>query len=674
MTDRFPLKKAVDAWCRNRIDVYRASADDIWMNATSAAAVTKDHVDRWLFELIQNAEDAGATRAKLVIGDAAIYLADNGGGLAASAVRSISSLHLSEKPAQAIGRKGLGFKAVYCVSAEPAVFSGDEGVWFCEGRARQYLAEHGFGEVAKVPFTWLPIWLSRTEAAATDEALAKLSDFTTVVRMPLRERAMAARCLAQARTLSAETLLTFRHLSHVEIESGAVNWRVGVAPDTEKVWELLQGSTERRWSVAEKEWIAPAEVLTEFVDAADRARCERVTCLVAALLDANGIPSRFRPPPRLHVFYPTDVAGPLDILLHAEFVAKSDRTAIVPFDGSAFNAWLADVLAQEVIEFAQKAATPQRPEAGLLLIAPTVQSGDESTVTGQLWAKIRGAANRGLRIANSAGDCGLQVSEAVALASDLPGRVVARRLLAASELGRRLVHEGIEQAAAATDALVKLGGTKLSSEEVVHQVGMLLAKRETSDELRWSALEWVAEYRSVGESHWSSDPLAERTRDWQMIVLETEVISFRELGGRSVTWRDESLLNKLPEWLPMRCLSVDFRARLEAAGPQSAVRKFLGEHGLKVPSRELVIEALENAVKEFWDNSGTAPERFLDFLAEADFGTELLSKRKGLSQCPVQVIRSGGLQWAKAERCYFGSEWGNDLLVRAYDGIKVVVT
>lgn len=246
MTNATSIKEAVDAWCAERFEVYRASEDQIRVDANSAAAVTKDHVDRWLFELIQNAEDAGATRVKVVITESAIYLADNGAGLAAAAVRSISALHLSDKPAKAIGRKGLGFKAVYCVSAEPAVFSGEEGVWFNEGRARQFLAEHGFSEVTKVPFTWLPIWLSRTEAVACDEMLATLSDFKTVVRLPLREEGIAERCLEQARQLQAETLLTFRHLRRIEFERDAEHWRLSVEPEADGDWKLRQAGGEQR--------------------------------------------------------------------------------------------------------------------------------------------------------------------------------------------------------------------------------------------------------------------------------------------------------------------------------------------------------------------------------------------------------------------------------------------
>lgn len=673
MNDKFPLKSAADAWCRGRIDVYNRCLEQIRIDADGAAAVTKDHVDRWLFELIQNAEDAEATAVRVIVDETAIYLADNGRGLSSSAVRSISALNLSDKSPQAIGRKGLGFKAVYCVTAVPAVFSGDEGIWFSEARARQFLEENGFVRPAKVPFTWLPIWQSRSDAAAGDATLAKLSDFQTVVRLPLREPSMANRCVEQAKALCAETLLTFRFLKRVEFKFGTENWQISVEPADPGVWKLVQGANEQRWRVAATERAAPPEALAEFVDATDRARCERVTCLVATLLDGQSVPTRFRPPPRLHVFYPTDVSAPLDILLHAEFVAKSDRTGIVPFSGSAFNSWLADVLAQEVVEFAQKAATAQRPEAGLLLLAPTGPTAEANTITGQLWEKIRTRAGTGLRVADKDGVCVLPANETVALASDLPGRAIVRRLLDRRSLGARLVHDIIEASAAATAVLAKVGGTVWSADALGNYLGGELAADDVADDWVWDVLLWVAEYRKARGWWWRHDPVAESVKNWRLIRLETGRVTPRELNGRNITWRDETLCKNLPDWLPVRCLAEHARLRLTLVGNDEPVRKLLDEFGLKAPSQEGLLEALEFAVRSFWKKPEGDPARFLEFLMHGNIDAEAIAKREGLKQCPVPAIGRDGPIWEQAGKCFFGAEWGNARLAAIYRTNKEVV-
>ncbi len=61
-----------------------------------------------------------------------------------------------------------------------------------------------------------------------------------------------------------------------------------------------------------------------------------VSFLIAAPLENDCVvtTSDYLP---VHVFYPTEQKGPVRLLLHAEFLVKSDRTAIMP----SFNAWVA---------------------------------------------------------------------------------------------------------------------------------------------------------------------------------------------------------------------------------------------------------------------------------------------------------------------------------------------
>ncbi len=66
MDDTIPsLKEAIETWCQKRLNFYRASGEQIRIDANSAEAVSKDHVNRWLFELIQNADDAAAKQVKV---------------------------------------------------------------------------------------------------------------------------------------------------------------------------------------------------------------------------------------------------------------------------------------------------------------------------------------------------------------------------------------------------------------------------------------------------------------------------------------------------------------------------------------------------------------------------------------------------------------------------------
>jgi len=53
---------------------------------------------------------------------------------------------------------------------------------------------------------------------------------------------------------------------------------------------------------------------------------------------------------KLHVYYSTEESAPIPVLLHADFVVKSDRTKVVSVEASPFNAWIAGRLAEHIVD------------------------------------------------------------------------------------------------------------------------------------------------------------------------------------------------------------------------------------------------------------------------------------------------------------------------------------
>ena len=56
-----PIQQAVEEFREKRLRDYRNDPDRMTRDANSASETAKDHVGRWLYELIQNSDDAGAT-------------------------------------------------------------------------------------------------------------------------------------------------------------------------------------------------------------------------------------------------------------------------------------------------------------------------------------------------------------------------------------------------------------------------------------------------------------------------------------------------------------------------------------------------------------------------------------------------------------------------------------
>ena len=180
-----PLKAAIEALLIKREKVYREDPDRLLQDARGAQRAARDYRGRWLWELLQNCEDAHATRIRLCVMDGAIYLADNGDGFKPTAVANISGLDLSDKSGGTIGRKGVGFKAVFEITSNPQIFSkNQEGLEFSPDKAQQWLSDKGL-EFEEVPFQWLPFFLDREEAAGSDPFLRKLAPFATVIKLNL---------------------------------------------------------------------------------------------------------------------------------------------------------------------------------------------------------------------------------------------------------------------------------------------------------------------------------------------------------------------------------------------------------------------------------------------------------------------------------------------------------
>jgi hypothetical protein len=102
--------------------------------AHAAALIRQDYHDRFLVELLQNANDqalrAGAHDSAVVVIRSERFLAVSNGGQPVTArnLERLSSLADSDKTGILVGNKGVGFKAVYQVTDVPEVYSVAEDV------------------------------------------------------------------------------------------------------------------------------------------------------------------------------------------------------------------------------------------------------------------------------------------------------------------------------------------------------------------------------------------------------------------------------------------------------------------------------------------------------------------------------------------------------------------
>jgi hypothetical protein len=99
---------------------------------------------QFLYELIQNAEDAGATWLDFALSADTLHVRHNGRPFTDSDVKAICAVGSSTKPGDltAIGRFGIGFKAVYAYTSTPQIHSPAPGGEAIPGPGEHFRIEH----------------------------------------------------------------------------------------------------------------------------------------------------------------------------------------------------------------------------------------------------------------------------------------------------------------------------------------------------------------------------------------------------------------------------------------------------------------------------------------------------------------------------------------------------
>jgi hypothetical protein len=679
------IAEAVEKFRKERLSVYRAQRSQLQRDVGVVNETVKDHIGRWPLELIQNCDDAEAQRVLILVTSSAVYIADSGCGLRPDAVESLSGTHFSTKPVGAIGRKGLGFKAVYEITSTPAVFTGaDDGVVFCPDMAREELSrELGINSVNRVPHEWLPFWISRCKAARLDPVIAELAGWATVVRLPLDKPAVKLLdALAVLRGLPSQALLTFRHVQWLQV--------AGDRSERLITRELKTGATDT-WTVSDSivggpvDWRihrvcmrVPEEHLRG-LEESDRVRMGEVSLLVAAPVDTSGFVVPAHDFPKICVYYPIgeneeDGRAPVRLLLHADFLVSSDRKQLLPFETYPLNSWLADRLADETVTFVDGSYRPDEPAAHLRLLLSHKEL-EAHPLAAEVWERIKGNARNRLLLPDAMGNRRLTLAEARFVATSVAAEE-ARSILQGETQSTRLVHISVEQDEQARQVLRKLGCDDIKDSDIVECIARVASTATVDRDWLWSCWVWLANWTAKEHSYTNEHKRrVKEIKSLQILPITALSRNPADLSDHTViTWRDQEQTDDLPEWLPIRFVDDWFRDRLIELDNEDPVRKIAQELGIKEPDSALVLRAFGLAVDQYWKEPSADPERFAAFLLSHEWHVRI-DPSDQVRRCPIHVdIENGpcGI-WREAHQAYFGQEWGNSLVADLYQGIEGIV-
>lgn len=664
------IEEAIQEFRNRTLLVYRADPDRIVRDVRAAERAAKDHVGRWLFELLQNSDDAGASEVLVLVGDDTVYVADNGDGFKPGSVSAICGTDFSDKTTGTIGRKGVGFKSVYEVSQNPQVLTVDgEGIEFSPERTKAWLRANDLNE-GHVPYQWVPFLIPWDNAQTQDPHLddLKANAFKTVVRLPGLPQESRQKVEQLLMEWPPHSLFAFRHLRQITARGLKI-----VLSAQDSAWSLRdsRGQISVEWRVTKHTEFPPADLL-EMLGADERKAVATggVSFLIAAPLE-NGcvVPtSEYLP---IHVFYPTDQKGPVRLLLHAEFLVKSDRTVLMPVDGNPFNAWVADRLAYHVCKFVNNSYRSETPSSHAALLAPFTDRTSHPVAEG-LWHRIANEAKKCLRLADVEGCQRLRLEEArlisVTVRPDL-----ARTLIEATSIRGQLLHSSFDNDKDAHKSLRELGF------KVIHDQCLMATIADNSNSLPaerqwvWACWEWLAAWvakEPYGEEH---KKRIEYARSLPIVPVDGSLVKASYLAGRIVTWKPDTGVGNLPGWLPLTFVEDWFRDRIKNEGEQeSPVRELRKKLGIDEPGADVIQRAVGYAIDQYWKDRQGDPGRFLNFILEQEWH-ETSDASDLLQRCPIPLSRLvQGKGWSEAKKAYFGYEWGNDLLCELYNGIETV--
>lgn len=253
----------------------------------------RSYADRLVIELAQNAADAAVAigipgRLHFFTTAQGLYAANTGAPLTAAGVESLSHLRASTKSEGAVGRFGVGFKAVLAVTDAPAVHSRTGGVRWSRAEtaalveARPELAAERSRRDGSVPVMRLPF----DAATSTDAVVGRLlaAGYDTVISLPWRDDAAAVLAGELVQGLDPTLLLFLPGLVEFTIESAAGSRTLHAVRDGERV--VLDG---RHWWVRTASGHVPGDLLAAR-PVEDRERTGWQVSVALALADDDPVP------------------------------------------------------------------------------------------------------------------------------------------------------------------------------------------------------------------------------------------------------------------------------------------------------------------------------------------------------------------------------------------------
>jgi hypothetical protein len=634
---------------------------------TAEELVQREYGGRYVFELLQNANDAagakGSTDARhrvaIILAEESLLFANEGQAFQAENVQSICTLGRSSKdPRKALGYKGLGFKAVGELTEQPQVISPPYQFGFGNEQARREITKlvGPLPPSQRLPVYAFPFPLHATSLGHDRERIDSLLDdgFVTVIRLPFRPGVEWQDVLGHVRSdINPELLLFLDATTEIVISwpGGKSRMFKGEVEARGKGAVVDIGQDDQpcqRWLVFKSGPIPLRDV--RLVESLDRTwhRVRRVSATIAFPLDGPRLALE-QPERPVSVYFPTESRTGHSFVLNADFYVDFDRRHIsgTP-QARPYNMWLAE----RVAAFFGRTALPELahlyPE-DYRVVHACAPTGSPSGFGNEISGLLREVLERTRFVPASGGP----VTPRAALRSPVPRDALAafHRFFDRQTLGvarRSLVHVDVENDRRADELIRSLGAETVPDDPILRFLRRHpdVSQHELADFYvllgRWVSHQEPAFRRGQLRDELKRRPLL-YTFDGRW-VRATETVFF----PRARTAPD------LPIGFPRNILHADC-----TAGRQEAQR-FLEDLGVEpFRWREVILTSLLPTLRRKpTEGQIEAAHRFLrTYFAEERGGDQDIASQIGIVPVRGRAHRRRSWAWRPAGETYFGRDW-----------------
>lgn len=473
---------------------------DLKNQANAEADVIRGYHGRYLFELLQNANDAitaaredpawrkaGQYRVRIQLTESALIVANDGVPFLEKDVDSIYQWGASSKdPNKSIGHKGIGFKSVLDITESPQVLSKVVHFHFdrktCHLEVRRIV---GRDVIIKLPITRFIFPLSfeqlQDDRVLVEQLLGE-EKYSTVVRLPFKNKGDIPAVLERIQEdVQAMMLLFLNGIDQIEVITGpserrTLSRQVKEHGDDDRgrdITLLENGEANSRWLLfdAPKVEIKDRAIINELKDDMwDRVK--KTGFALAFPLDENGhLDTKTAKTHPLFVYFPTEQHTNLQFCVQGDFYVDAARKNIPP---RKYNTWLAEQIAAFLGDTVMKELVSRFPndERLVRILVPIGTSADfphilEKVIHGKLrdcpFVPCAGTPPQTpRRVALAPAGIGQEIDK---LHRYFPTNELARRVH-----GRAFPLSEIERDEASVTFLLELGSKRLSFQDVFRQL------------------------------------------------------------------------------------------------------------------------------------------------------------------------------------------------------------